>query len=150
MAPRPIAVRAAGLTNVLYTTGDQMGTEMSFPVGPAEGFTRGYIVGVTITDNEDEVTATDLFLFSAPASPAADNAANSWADANMDTFVAVLSASTILDAALNKALVYYPPVRIPFQANGGILYGNLVARGAPPGYSAATALLVTLWVETQL
>ncbi len=145
---RSYQVRAAGLSNTLYTTGDQMGTEMVFALGDVTSNSTGYIVGARISDLEDEVTATDLLIFTAPATPAADNAAASFADADADRLVGAISVSTIQDLALNKIAVWDAPGNgMPFVAPTGRLYVNMVARGAPPGYSSATALLVTLLIE---
>ena len=77
---------SSGLTTATtaYTSGDMLGAQMTLPMGKGYGSPRvaGQIIGVTVTDDSDVIGAIELFFFSASTTPAADNAANAWSDAD--------------------------------------------------------------------
>ena len=86
-----VSVTSAGLTTATtaYTTGDQVGTGLTF-AGMANVSTwGGIIVGATILDKGKIINTGDfeLFLFSAAVTAAADNAAADFSDADMANYV---------------------------------------------------------------
>jgi hypothetical protein len=125
---------------------------MSIAVGTGRGnqSVGGYITGVSITDDSDVIGAVDLFLFEAASTPAADNAANAWSDANFQLLCGVIQvATTVLDSANNKAITTANSFqKIPFFAPLGTLYVVAVTRTANAVFaSGATALNYKFFVE---
>jgi hypothetical protein len=149
MGIRLITRTAAGLTTATtaYTSGDVVGTEMLFDIGEA-GAARGEIGGVTIIDKAGVLGACDLFLFDAPSTPAADNAPNSWADADMANLICVVPAATVYTSALNRAIIWIPPNDdMPYVASTNVLYGVLVTRTANGFFGAVGDVIVKLFIE---
>ena len=146
--PYAIAVQSAGLTTATtaYTSGDVLGNELQFKVGDLGG-SRGFIHQAWLTDAADVVGAVDLFMFSAASTPAADNAANSWSDANIRFFAGLMQVTTVLDSALNKVVVASLGTPIPYFAPNGVLYVVMVTRTANTFFGAVTDLECTLVVE---
>lgn len=116
-----------------YAAGDVIGGLLTF--GP--GQSNGVVETATLVDSAAEVTKPecDLFLFSAPPTVAADNAAFAPTDAQMlaDCFgVLTFLAANFHTASANgitHCLLQQSPI-IDFVAPSGIFYGVLVARNA--------------------
>lgn len=144
---------SSGLTTATtaYTSGDVLGAEMTLTLSERGGGpVGGYIVGATVTDDSDVIGALDLFFFEAASSPAADNAANSWSDANFANLATVYSiATTVIDSANNKAMVSAnATTAAPFYAPNGVLYVVAVTRtGNAVFASGATALNYKIYVD---
>jgi hypothetical protein len=148
MGMRLITRTSAGLTTATtaYTSGDVVGTEMLFDIGEA-GAALGEIVGLTIIDKAAGLGACDLFLFSAPSTPAADNAPNSWADADMANLICVVPAATVYTSALNKAITWTTQEEMPYVSTTNVLYGVLVTRTANGFFGAVGDVIVKLFIE---
>lgn len=150
---RRYSLASAGLTIVTtaYTSGDMLGTEMTLTLSDrGNGPVGGKIVGVTCTDDSDVIGALDLFFFEAASTPAADNAANSWADANLQTLSCAVSLTTPLyDSGLNKAVTApMAEMGVPFYAPTGVLYVNAITRTGNAVFAAgATSLNYKIFVE---
>jgi hypothetical protein len=149
--PACMDLTSSGLTTATtaYTSGDQLGAEMTMTLTSNSQACSGYITGVVVTDDSDVIGALDLLFFTAASTPAADNAAASWADANMQTCCAAMSLTTVIDLALNKVVTSgLSDVKVPFVAPTGVLYVNAVTRtGNAVFASGATALRYRLFVE---
>lgn len=138
---------AAGLsTGAAYASGDQLGTEISF-TGAAR-FSGGglQIVSAVMLDKADVIGAVDLFLFESTVTPAADNAAHSFSDADMAKCLGVISFPQPFDLALNRLSVAtggLPLLCIPAATT---LFGHPVTRSANTQFGAATDLSFRLGV----
>jgi phosphoribosylamine-glycine ligase len=91
--------------------------------------------------------AVDLFLFNATVTQAADNAANSWSDADMALCVGVVPFAYPFDSALNRVLTWQG--QLPFKCAATTLYGGFVTRSANAAISSATAMKVKLYIDQQ-
>lgn len=142
----PIVVPSAGLTiGGSYTSGDVVGSQMQFKIGDGFGAAYGEIEQVVVVDKAAVLGACELWLFSSAVTAAADNAALSFSDADMQDLVAILPLSTVYTTALNKVVVLDPTEGRPvFSKAAGILYGTLVTRTGNTGFGAATDLTVIM------
>lgn len=87
--PFLVEVNSAGLTTSIttYASGDQLGTEITVTTGAgASGYAT--ITALTLVDYNKVLGAVDALFFNAATTPAADNAANSWSDADMNKIIA--------------------------------------------------------------
>jgi len=153
MTYRRVAVTSAGLTTSVtaYTSGDSVGTEFVFALTPATTLSsgRGVILGASIIDEGNVLAACDLAIFNAASTPAADNAANAWSDANIRNFVGVIKFATAdVNASANNrfasALLGSP---LPFEAPTGSLYGSLITRSANAVFTAVTDVTLSLFID---
>lgn len=142
-----IAVNSASLTtaSTAYVTGDVLGSELSFTSAARISGGRGVIESATLLDKSDVIGAVDLYLFNAASTPAADNAANSWSDANMELLEGIIHFATPVDSALNRVGHWYGA--IPYQCAATTLFGVMVTRSGHTFFGAATDLRVTLHVR---
>lgn len=142
---RIISATSAGLTTAStnYTSGDQLGTELSFSsiVRTGKGAT---IQSATLIDKAKVTSLVDLFLFQASTTPASDNAANSWSDADMLNCIGVLHFTDAIVSANNHVvLATNTPITIK-PSSGTTIYGNLVARAATNFFGAVGDVVVNL------
>lgn len=150
-----IKVNSAGMTltaGTAYTVGDVMGTEMVF-AGASRASGRGCrVLSALCIDNEKIFTANTnaevlrLWLFSAPSTPAADNAVPGWTDANLALLVGVIPFGGDPAGALEG--------RPAVMANNGVLLANTPAASGPYGLPmvaqpAATSLYGVLTCHYQ-
>lgn len=150
---------SAGLTTSVtaYTSGDVLGTEMNSQLQTGQVATRmtqGYLQGAVIIDKAGVLAATgvDLFIFNAASTPAADNAANSWADADMANCVGVLSVTTIYTSANNRVLTWASPGAgegVPFRSETGKLWVVAVTRSANGFFTAINDLIYKLFIDLE-
>ncbi len=138
----PIVVSSSGLTiGGSYTSGDVVGAQMQFKIGDGFGAAYGELCQLVVVDKAAVLGACELWLFSSAVTPAADNAALSFSDADMQVLVSIVPLATAYTTALNKVVVYDPAEGRPlFSKAGGILYGSLVTRTGNTGFGAATDL----------
>lgn len=75
---------SAGLTTSItaYTAGDMLGTEVTWTGMAISAGKSATILSATMVDKAAVVGAVQLHFFTAASTPAADNGANSWSDAN--------------------------------------------------------------------
>lgn len=152
MALAEVTATAAGLTTATtaYTAGDMLGSIWSFTSAVATAGGLGYIMGALLEDDSDVIGAVDIYLFNASVTQAADNAANSWSDADAAKCVGVISLPYPYDSALNREAVWYGVA--PFKVTGGAttLFACFVTRSANAVFaSGATALHATLYIDQQ-
>jgi hypothetical protein len=140
---------SSGLTTSVtaYSIGDVLGAEWTFPICRASG--RGVILtSATLIDKAKVIGATDLYLFDRASSPAADNAANSWADANMANLLGIVSFPAPTASALNGAAVANAGIPEVLIGNASVnVFGVLVTRSAHTFFGAATDLVLCLGTE---
>lgn len=143
---------SSGLTTATtaYTSGDMLGVQMTLTIPGTRGnAVGGEIMGVTIIDDSAVIGAVDLFFFDQSTTPAADNAANAWSDADMQKLIGVLSPATVITSANNKvATLTNAESEIPFYAPAGVLYVCAVTRTANAVFAAgATSLKYRIFME---
>lgn len=143
----PIIGTSAGLTTATtaYTAGDQLGTEITFTsiVRTNRG---GIIQQASLVDKAKVIGAVDLYLFSAATTPAADNAANAWSDADMLNLIGVIHFNDVIVSANNYAVL---ATNLPFviKPSTGNVFGNLVTRTGHTFFGAVGDLQVRLGVS---
>lgn len=135
-----------------HVSGDAVGGELIFTKLPK----YGYIVGVIYHDLAGGDFDYDLFLFASgtmnadgspadPFTPTADNSAFDIADAELPNLVARVPITALAAAADNGIVETVNPCRIPYEALGGQLHGQLVTRGG--NTPDATGNRITLYIE---
>lgn len=144
---RVVDATSAGLTTATtaYVTGDQLGTELSFTSIVRTG--KGAVINSAVLVDKAKVTGSvDLFLFDASVTPAADNAANSWSDADMLKCIGIVHFTDSVTSALNSvnAATNLPIVVKP--GTGTTIYGHLVTRSGHTFFGAVGDLVVRLGV----
>lgn len=90
-----VAFTAAGLTTATtnYSTDDMLGTELTVTNFVLANGGFAYIVGVVLEDDSNVMGPVDIYVHNASTTPAANNAAASWSDA---------------DAAKQRAIIHMP------------------------------------------
>ncbi len=142
---------SGGLTTSVtaYTSGDQLGTEQTLTIGnlvaPGQSC---YLKGALLVDMAAVLGATDVFIFSSATTPAADNAANSWSDADMAKILGVLNLTQVNASALNKTVTWSGSVPIALGGASTIMI-DLVTRTGNAIFAAATDITLKLWVEIE-
>lgn len=144
---REVIATSAGLTTSVtaYTAGDVAGTELSF-AGVVRTGKGGIIQSAVLSDAAKIVGAVDLFLFSAASTPAADNAANSWSDANRLLWIGTIHFTDVDSSALNIGVQATNLPIVIKPGTGTTIFGVLVTRAAHTFFGAVTDLQVTLGV----
>lgn len=138
---------SAGLTTATtaYTAGDQLGTELTV----ASVFRTGRgatIVSACLIDKAKVIGAVDAFLFSVATTPAADNAANAWSDADMLLCQGVIHLNDVIASANNYIAL---ATNLPFvvkPGSGTSLFVDLVTRSGHTFFGAAGDLTLVLGV----
>lgn len=143
--PFALALTSAGLTTgtTAYVTGDMLGTIWSaaMPASFPSGGT-GLITGVTFTSKTTTIGGVDIYVFNASVSQAADNAANSWSDADMLKLEAVIPVPAPIVSALNATVSV--PVQVPFQLAATTIYLCVVTRTGHTFFGAVGDLQIKL------
>lgn len=145
---RPVLATSAGLTtaSTAYVAGDQLGTELT-----CSGIVRtgkgAVIQAATLIDKAKIVGAVDLFLFSAATTPASDNGANSWSDADMANLLGVIHFTDVLTSANNIAVLATNAPVLLKPGSGTSIFGDLVTRTGHTFFGATTDLIVALGVS---
>lgn len=98
------AQTSSGLTTATtpYTSGDQLGTLLTFTTMTRISGGRGVIEGAVLTDDSAVIGPVDLLLFRSTVTVATDNAANSFSDADMQVCVGVINMPAPATSALNS------------------------------------------------
>lgn len=142
--PTRVAVNSAGLTIVTtaYTAGDQAGTEITVTsIGLANGYVM--ITNILGVDYSARIQAHELRIFEGVTTPATDNSAASWSDADAwKQPTGPISAASITTEANNSTILYaFAPFLAKCDASGH-LYLDMVLRAVPTSnfFSAATDL----------
>lgn len=147
-AAKRIQVQSAGLTTATtaYTSGDQLGTILTFANAVRQTGATGIVQSATLMDQSQVMGAVDLFLFDRSVTLAADNAAASFSDADMLFCLGIISfpAPTAV-AAVNSISTVVSGLGI--MPNATSLFGALVTRSANAVFAGgATSLAVSLHI----
>lgn len=150
MAIVVVPATAAGLTTATtaYTAGDMLGSIWSFTSAVATSAGYGTIVGVQLQDDSAVIGAVDIHFFVSTVTQAADNAANSWSDADSQLGCGVISLPAPYGSALNRKAVWDGAHLINCAAT--TLFACFVTQSANAVFaSGATALHCKLWIDQQ-
>lgn len=144
-----IGVDSAGLTTSTtnYTSGDTLGTELTFANAANVSGWGGVITGAVLVDKALKVNTgdVDLFIFSAASTPSADNAAANWADDDQSNLIGVIKFATAdWRSVANNATNSQNGQSITYDCAATSLFGVLVTRQANAFFTAVGDLRVTL------
>lgn len=148
--PDVVVVSSTGLTTATtaYTAGDVLGNEMTFTVGRAAG--RGVVItSALLIDAANIVGAVDAYVFDRASTPAADNAANSWSDANRAFQRGKIQFETpATPSALNRDAIASNGLPLVVKGNASTdIKIVLVTRTAHTFFGAVSDLTVVLGIE---
>lgn len=144
---RILTVTSAGLTtaSTAYAVGDQMGTEIT--VASAVRAARGLVVQSAVAVDKAKVMgAFDLLVFQAATTPAADNAANAWSDADMLNLLGVIHFTDVMLSANNYEVMATNLPVVLKPSSGTSLYFDFVTRTANSFFGAVGDLVVNLGI----
>jgi hypothetical protein len=141
---------SAGLTTtaVAYTAGDQVGTEFVFAGCARDSAGTGTIVGVFLVSAADTIGTFDLLISNATITPAADNAAFAFSDADSLKARALIQLAGAYDIGNNRIAQAFN-LAIPYKCAVTSLFGYVVTRSAIAAtpFAAPTDIQITLLVE---
>jgi hypothetical protein len=147
LQPAQVVVTTSGLTTTItaYTAGDMLGAEQTVTNAASSSGGSGVITSIMVQNSSTNVTgALDLRFFNAASTPAADNAANSWSDANSRLQVIQYQIGAPI-ASANNSSITAGNLWLDFDTAGSAnLFLNVICRGAPAVFSAATDLQYTI------
>lgn len=139
--PFVVEVTSAGLTTSIttYTSGDQLGTEITCAPSGASASAFFVVDSVTLIDYAKVLGAVDLRLYNATTTPAADNAAYAWSDADSNKLVAggvINIPAPVADA--NNSVIAVPNLWIKGRLDASAqFYADLITRSANAVFAAA-------------
>lgn len=142
-----VEATSAGLTTgaTAYTAGDQLGTEMTF--ASMSRTAKGSVINSAILiDKSSKIASVDLFLFESTVTPASDNAANAWSDADMLKLIGVIHFTDALTSANNTVL---QATNLPIVIKPAVtsIFAHMVTRTAnAASFGAATDIQARLGV----
>jgi hypothetical protein len=148
--PRPVvrSVQATvtGLsTGAGYTAGNQAGTQVAF-TNALRTTGTGTVATATLIDKSNVLGAVDLHLFSQPVTPASENTAANFSDADMQYFIGTISFPAPIPFVNNRAATV-PAVGLSVQAPGTTLYGYMVTLTTHASFSAANDVTINLVMQ---
>lgn len=151
--PRPMVSRlsatSSGLTtaSTAYTAGDQMGAQMSWANAVRAAGLSSTILSATLLDKADVIAGgVDLYLFDSSVTPAADNAAASFSDTDMESCVGVLSFPPLKNLALNR-IATIESSGLVINCDATTLYGSTVTLADHTFFAATTDIIVNLVIQ---
>lgn len=144
-----LQVSSAGLTTATtaYVAGDQLGSEITVASAALYSGGSGQILSVNLIDYAKVVGAVDIFVFNAASTPAADNAANSWAD--QTGLMGVINLPSPL-ASANQSVATVTNVGLGYVCAASSLFLNLVTRSGHTWFGAATDLKLSITLQRGL
>ena len=131
--PITVTANSAGLTTgtTAYSVGDQAGTEITLSaIGAASGYVL--INDISMVDNSARIGSHELRIFNAATTPAADNAASAWSNADKAKGRGgVIYCSNIITDANGGTCGYtFKPFLAKCDGSGN-LYLDVVLRAVP-------------------
>lgn len=146
-----LAADSAGLTTVTttYTSGDVLGTEITLASAATVSGWGGVISKAILIDKSNKVNTGDVeaWIFSAASTPAADNAAADWSDANialLQTIITFSSSSWKINTS--NSVNIQQNLGIPYTCGATSLFAVLVTRQANAVFTAVSDLRLLLGV----
>lgn len=143
-----IQLASSGLTiaTTAYTAGDQLGTEMQFTNAVRSSGSTAVIESAFLTDAAKIIGAVDLYLFNATVTPASDNGANSWSDADILKCLGIISFGTPILSANNSLGMAVSGIPLVIKPAATTLFGYMVTRTGHTFFGAATDIQITLGI----
>lgn len=140
-----IQATSAGLTtsSTAYSAGDQLGTELSFANAVRDSGGYGTVVTATLLDKAKVNSGVDLYLFDRSVTPASDNAAFAFSDADMEFCVGVVEFRAPKTGA-NNSLAMAVNLPLLVKSNATTLYGHLVTLIGHTFFGAVGDLVTSL------
>lgn len=146
-----LAATSAGLTTATtaYTSGDQAGTEMTFATAAQASGGGGIVISAILIDLSNKINTGDfeLWLFDSASTPAADNAAATWSDANMAKVIGggpIIFRQADWKIMTNNSTNTQDNLMIAYDLAATSLFGNFVTRQANAVYSAVGDLKIRI------
>lgn len=142
LQPWSVSIAASGLTTSItaYTAGDMLGTELTLAGAASASGLGGAITSIGVENHSTNSTgALDMRFFSAASTPAADNAANSWSDANARLQVNQIQVIAPV-ASANNSTCFTGGLWLDYLCGATSLFLNVICLGAPAVFTAATDL----------
>lgn len=147
LQPFEILATASGLTtaSTAYTAGDMLGSELTLANAAAVVGDGGFITSIQVEDHSKIVGALDLRFFNAASTPAADNAANSWSDANARLQVVGQPVAAPTVSALN-AIGYTGGLMLKYKCDpaSSSLFLNVITLAGHTFFGGAADLQYTI------
>jgi hypothetical protein len=142
-----IAVTSAGLTNVTYAAGDQLGNLFTIAGAARLSGFGGVITGVSVIDQQAKIGAVDVVFFDSSVTLAADNVAFSISAADSLKVVGLAQLAGAYSLT-NARLAQAQNLAIPYMCSGGTsLYAALITRSANAGITSGTAIQLNVYLE---
>lgn len=143
-----VVVTSAGLTiaTTAYTSGDQMGSLITFAGCARNSGGGGRITKALVTSAADQIGPIDLLIFDTSVTLAADNAAFAITDADALKIVGLIQCQGAYDIGNNRIAQAYN-IYLPYQCSVTSLYGALITRSGHTFFAAATDLEITISIE---
>lgn len=143
-----ISVQSAGLTNVTYAAGDQVGNLFTITNAARVAGGSGNIVGVVLVDAQDVIGPMDVVFFDASVTLAADNAVFSISDPDALNISALVQLAGAVDIGGNR-IATAQNLSIPFVCGAGSqnIYAALITRFANSGFPSAGLLQLIVYIE---
>lgn len=144
-----VSVASAGLTTATtaYTSGDQLGNQLTFANCARASGGTGTIVAALIISAADITGPIDLQLSTASITLAADNAAYAISDADSLKTLPLIQGAGAFDIGNNR-LAFAHSLAIRYTCVGGTsLFGGMITRTGHTFFGAATDLQAILFVE---
>lgn len=133
-----------------YTDGDQVATLQTLALIPGR-FTQGTIASVTVLSKTQDKAALDLLIFDRSVTVAADNAAASISDADMEFCLGVISVAAVdYDdvGSTNSIATVVPAAGLPVKPNTGQnLYVAIVTRTTITYAATDLSIWFNCWAE---
>lgn len=141
-----ISVTSSGLTTSTtgYTAGDQMGAEMTFANAARYSGGTAIVEKLYLTNRSVQLGGVLAVVSGAASTPASDNAASAWSDANNELGVAVLPLTPMLTSANNQILSWsgYEPIKCSATS----LFVNLVTLSTHTFFGAVGDMVLQMSV----
>lgn len=150
--PRPKSAsqtqNQSGLTTATtaYTSGDVLGSLLTFTSMARASGGRGRITGAVLLDDGDIISGVDLFLFSATVTFGTDNAAPSISDADAANCVGIIQLPAAIDVGASRIASAHS-IAVPYACAATSLFVAMVTRSDHTFFAAADDLHLTLFYE---
>lgn len=116
------ATAVPGTAAAAYAAGDQFGTLITLTNSARSSGGGGFVTSVTFSDADALITALDIFFFHDTVTLAADNAAFSISDADVEKVLWVCRMTYFEPLALNRINTQNVGISIPYFCTGTSLY----------------------------
>ena len=133
-----------------YADGDAVGGKLEFEDARTPYENSGDILSLTIKDNDSEKADFFLVLFDRDFTETADNAEFDPSDADLLNCIGVMELDDYIEFKNNSIGIYqedHQHIHFVLQEGGTSLFGQLVADGSTPTYTAVNDIRVELIIK---